>query len=107
MLLWPPVLTACSIVLHPDDDMDKIFDTLRQAVLLQQAGAGLGFPLSLLRPTGFPTHTSEATASGPMSFLGVFDNAFGVIKQQVCTTVAVLPSFLIAAEPPWGQHVLL
>ncbi len=70
------------IVLHMQDSMDGIFETLKQAALLQQAGSGLGFPFHLLRPAGTTAVRSRGVASGPVSFLRVYDKAFGVIKQQ-------------------------
>lgn len=76
-----PVVANC-IVLHFKDDMRSIFQTLQDAALLQQAGSGLGFPFHLLRPAGTITVRSRGTSSGPVSFLHVFDAAFGVIKQQ-------------------------
>lgn len=76
-----PIVANC-IVLHIDDSMDSIFSTLRDAALLQQAGSGLGFPLHLMRPAGTNTKRSQGQASGPVSFLKVYNQAFGVIKQQ-------------------------
>eukprot|EP00698_Gefionella_okellyi_P015749 TRINITY_DN4462_c0_g1_i1.p1 TRINITY_DN4462_c0_g1~~TRINITY_DN4462_c0_g1_i1.p1 ORF type:complete len:717 (+),score=183.25 TRINITY_DN4462_c0_g1_i1:64-2214(+) len=70
------------IVLHIEDNMLSIFETLKQAALLQKDGSGLGFPLHLMRPAGFVTKASFGTSSGPCSFLHVYNTAFGVIKQQ-------------------------
>ncbi len=78
----PLPLVANCIVLHIEDSMDSIFGTLRDAALLQQAGSGLGFPLHLMRPAGSNTKRSQGQASGPVSFLKVYNQAFGVIKQQ-------------------------
>jgi ribonucleoside-diphosphate reductase alpha chain len=75
-------LIANCIVLHIEDSMDHIFQTLADAALLQQSGSGLGFPLHLLRPAGEKTVTSFGEASGPVSFLHVYNTSFGVIKQQ-------------------------
>lgn len=75
------VVSNC-IVLNIQDSMESIFQTLKEASLLQQAGSGLGFPLHLMRPAGFRTLKSRGTASGPVSFLRVYNTAFGVIKQQ-------------------------
>ncbi len=75
------VVSNC-IVLHIEDSMDSIFQTLKEAALLQQAGSGLGFPLHLMRPAGLFTVRSRGQASGPISFLQVYNQAFGVIKQQ-------------------------
>ncbi len=76
-----PIVPNC-IVLHIGDNMDNIFQTLKEASLLQQAGSGLGFPFHLLRPAGTVAKRSRGVASGPVSFLRVYNNAFGVIKQQ-------------------------
>ncbi len=76
-----PIVSNC-IVLHIPDSMDGIFKTLHDATLLQQAGSGLGFPFSDLRPAGFVTKRTQGIASGPISFLKVYDKAFGVVKQQ-------------------------
>src|SRR3989338_5292143 len=76
-----PLVSNC-IVLHIDDSMAGIFETLKDASLLQQAGSGLGFPFHLLRPAGTIAKSSRGVASGPVSFLKVYNKAFGVIKQQ-------------------------
>lgn len=75
-------LVANCIVLHPEDSMDGIFSTLHQAALLQQAGSGLGFPWHILRPAGLRTNKTQGMASGPVSFMKAYNEAFGVIKQQ-------------------------
>lgn len=76
-----PLIANC-IVLPIHDSMESIFQTLKDAALLQQAGSGLGFDLSEMRPADFPTKKSRGRASGPVSFLKVYDAAFGTIKQQ-------------------------
>jgi len=78
-------LAAC-FVLAIDDDMGKdseegIFSTLRSAAFIQQTGGGVGFSFSRLRPSGAPVNSSKGTASGPVSFLRVYDAAFGAIAQ--------------------------
>lgn len=75
-------LVSNCIVLHIKDSMDGIFQTLRDAALLQQAGSGLGFPWHLLRPAGTRTKRTQGLASGPVSFLKAYNESFGVIKQQ-------------------------
>ena len=70
------------IVLHIEDSFQGIFGTLYEAALLQKGGSGLGFPFHMLRPTGDSTVTSWGSASGPVSFMHVYDTAFGTIKQQ-------------------------
>ncbi|MBI4836375.1 MAG: adenosylcobalamin-dependent ribonucleoside-diphosphate reductase [Candidatus Abawacabacteria bacterium] len=76
-----PLISNC-IVLHMEDSMAGIFKTLRDAALLQKAGSGLGFPFHLLRPAGSFCVSSRGQAGGPVSFLHVYNEAFGVIKQQ-------------------------
>ncbi len=77
-------LAAC-FVLPIDDDMGKdangIFQTLRNAALIQQTGGGNGFSFSRLRPKGDFVTTSAGTATGPVGFLRVYDKAFGEIAQ--------------------------
>ncbi len=75
-------LIANCIVLPIHDSMDDIFQTLKDASLLQQAGSGLGFALDELRPTMSPTVRSRGVSSGPVSFLKIYNEAFGTIKQQ-------------------------
>lgn len=76
-----PVIANC-IVLPVLDSMESIFQTLKDAALLQQAGSGLGFDFSHLRPAMSPTKRSRGVSSGPVSFLKVYNEAFGIIKQQ-------------------------
>ena len=76
-----PVVANC-IVLPIDDSMEGIFKTLKDAALLQKAGSGLGFSFGRLRPAGTVVKASAGMASGPVSFLQVYNQAFGVIKQQ-------------------------
>lgn len=78
----PTPLVANCIVLPVMDSMESIFQTLKDAALLQQSGSGLGFDFSHLRPAMTPTKKSNGVASGPVSFLKVYNEAFGVIKQQ-------------------------
>lgn len=77
-------LAAC-FVLPITDDMGKedggIFNTLRDAALIQQTGGGNGFSFSRLRPKGDVVHASSGRATGPVGFLKVYDQAFGEIAQ--------------------------
>jgi len=75
-------LIANCIVLPIHDSMESIFQTLKDAALLQQAGSGLGFSLDELRPAMAATKKSRGVSSGPISFLKVYNEAFGTIKQQ-------------------------
>ncbi len=77
-------LAAC-FVLPLSDDMgrwgDGIFQTLRDAALIQQTGGGNGFSFSRLRPKGALINSSAGKATGPVGFLRVYDKAFGEIAQ--------------------------
>lgn len=77
-------LAAC-FVLPILDDMGSarggIFDTLKNAALIQQTGGGNGFSFSRLRPKGDRVSASNGVASGPVSFLEAYDKAFGQIAQ--------------------------
>ena len=76
-----PLVANC-IVLPVEDSMEGIFQTLKEAALLQQAGSGLGFAFDRLRPSMSVTVKSRGTSSGPVSFLKIYNEAFGIIKQQ-------------------------
>lgn len=78
----PTAIVANCIVLDFEDSMEGIFKTLEEASQLQQQGSGLGFAWHLLRPAGYSAKRTMGKASGPVSFLKVFDTAFGTIKQQ-------------------------
>ncbi|MBW8009841.1 MAG: adenosylcobalamin-dependent ribonucleoside-diphosphate reductase [Chloroflexi bacterium] len=77
-------LAAC-FVLPIRDDMGRessgIFQTLRDAALIQQTGGGNGFSFSRLRPKGTRVQKSAGEATGPVGFLSVYDQAFGEIAQ--------------------------
>ncbi len=77
-------LAAC-FVLPITDDMGRdpagIFQSLRDAALIQQTGGGNGFSFSRLRPKGSLVKSSAGQATGPVGFLRVYDQAFGEIAQ--------------------------
>jgi ribonucleoside-diphosphate reductase alpha chain len=77
-------LAACFVLPITDDmgrDSAGIFQTLRDAALIQQTGGGNGFSFSRLRPKGSLVNSSAGQATGPVGFLRVYDHAFGEIAQ--------------------------
>ena len=77
-------LAACFVLPISDDmgrDESGIFQTLRDAALIQQTGGGNGFSFSKLRHKGSLVKSSAGMATGPVGFLRVYDKAFGEIAQ--------------------------
>lgn len=73
-------LAAC-FVLPISDSLNDIFDTLKHMAIIQQSGGGTGFAFSRVRPRGDHVASTNGAASGPVSFMQIFDATTQVVKQ--------------------------
>ncbi len=73
-------LAAC-FVLVVNDSLEDIYETLKEAALIHKTGGGTGFDFSNIRPEGAIVNTTKGIASGPISFMKIYDVSTEQIKQ--------------------------
>lgn len=67
-------LFNCFVMGMIEDSMDGIFDALKEGAITMQQGGGVGYDFSTLRPRGTPAHSVGGVASGPVSFMRIWDS---------------------------------
>lgn len=72
-------LFNCFVMGSVEDSLDGIFEALKEGALTMQQGGGVGYDFSTLRPRGEPARGVGATASGPVSFMHIWDSMCATI----------------------------
>jgi ribonucleoside-diphosphate reductase alpha chain len=83
-------LANCFVMGFIDDSVEGIFDALKEAALTIQHGGGVGYDFSTLRPRGTPARRSGTVASGPVSFMHVWDAMCATIQSTAARRGAMM-----------------
>jgi len=73
-------LSACFVIPVPDS-INGIFDAMKNGAIIHKTGGGTGYNFSQIRPKGSRVQSTDGVASGPVSFIGIFNAATEVIRQ--------------------------
>ena len=73
-------LNNCFVAPQVQDDLKEIFNSVKLGAITHKSGGGIGYDFSAIRPNGMPT-SNDAVASGPVSFMEVFDAQTSTILQ--------------------------
>lgn len=88
-------LFNCFVMGPIEDSIDGIFRALREGALTMQQGGGVGYDFSTLRPHGMPTHGGVGAASGPVSFMDVWDAMCATIQSTGARRGAMMATLRI------------
>jgi ribonucleoside-diphosphate reductase alpha chain len=88
-------LFNCFVMGLIEDSIDGIFRALREGALTMQQGGGVGYDFSTLRPSGSHAHGSAGVASGPVSFMDVWDAMCGTIQSTGARRGAMMATLRI------------
>lgn len=75
-------LSNCYVLPQPQDNLESIFDAAKESARTYSYGGGVGFDISLLRPSGSPVNNSALSTSGPVSFMELYSLTTEIIGQK-------------------------